>query len=158
MVKIGVNSNKNMDNLFKEYEKIFSQTPEVEGQEETKPKKERVYEYSPFALQDAIGEKNVKKAWIEYEKLRLSGIEAEDLIHKIISKVRDMAFIGSGASKEDLGIKSDFPYNKSKKDLKNWKIEELKNFYTKLVAIYHRSRMESGQELDIALEKTLLFL
>ncbi|MFA6269640.1 MAG: hypothetical protein WC657_00305 [Candidatus Paceibacterota bacterium] len=146
-----------MDNLFKEYEKIFSQTPEVEG-DEKKPKKERVYEYSPFALQDAIGEKSAKKAWIEYEKLRFSGIEAEELIHKIISKVKDMTLIDLGASKEDLGIKSDYPYNKSKKDLKNWQPEDLKIFYTKLIEAYHRSRMESGNELDIALEKALLFL
>lgn len=146
-----------MDNLFKEYAGVFEAEIAKENTE-SKEKKARVFDFSPFALQDAIGEKNVKKAWIEYEKLRLSGIEAEELIHKIISKVRDMALIALGASKEDAGIKSDYPYNKSKKDLKNWKPAELKNFYTKLVEIYHRSRMESGNDLDIALEKILLFL
>ena len=151
-----------MDNLFKEYEKIFSQTPE--GETPTReavggPTKSvgRVYAYSPFALQDAIGERNVKKAWIEYEKLRLSGIEAEDVIHKIICKIKDMTAISLGASKEDLGIK-DYTFNSAKRNLKNWKIEELKNFYTKLIAIYHRARMESGNELNIALEKALLCL
>ena len=39
---------------------------------------------------------------------------------------------------------------------KNWEEKELKNFYTKLVEIYHKSRMESGNELDIAIEKTIL--
>ena len=139
-----------MQNLFKEYEGVYNQ--EVPEKEE---KKEREYAYSPFAIQDAVGERNVKKVWIEYIKLRLSGIEAEDLIHKIISKVRDMVAISQGATKEDLGIK-DYPFSKSKKDLKNWKIEDLKNFYRVLVEIYHRSRMESGNELDVALEKLLL--
>ena len=142
----------NQNNLFKEYEGIF----ELETTEENPGSKERVFSYSPFALQDAIGERNVKKIWIEYEKLRLDGIEVEELIHKIVAKVRDMLAICLGASKEDLGIQKDYPYNKSKKDAKNWKEEDLKTFYTKLVEIYHQARMESGSELGVTLEKILL--
>jgi len=139
------------DSLFKQYKEIFQDETEIQNEKNGISQ----YAYSPFALQDAAGEKNVKKAWIEYTKLRLDGIEAEDLIHKIINKVRDMVAINQGATKEDLGIK-DYPFSKSKKDLKNWKIEDLKNFYTKLVEIYHCSRMEFGNVLDIALEKLLL--
>ena len=146
-------------NLFKEYEEVL--TPALES---INPKKEKIYSYNPFALQDAVGEKSVKKIWIEYEKLRLAGIEAEELIHKIVSKVRDMTAITMGASKEDLAIK-DYPYKKSKRDARNWKEEDLKNLYTKLVKIYHHSRMSADQnnysvgqreELDVAIEKTLL--
>lgn len=137
-------------NLFKEFEDIFKEEESV-----SKEKKERVFDYNPFAMQDAIGERNIKKIWIEYEKLRLAGIEAERLIHNIVSKVKDMMAISLGASKEDLGIKNDYPYNKSKKDLKNWEKEELKNLFTKLIEIYHLSRM-GGDELDTAIEKTIL--
>ena len=139
------------DSLFKQYKEIFQEEIEIQNEKSGISK----YAYSPFAIQDAVGERSVKKVWIEYIKLRLSGIEAEDLIHKIISKVKDMVAINQGATKEDLGIK-DYPFSKSKKDLKNWKIEDLKNFYGVLVEIYHRSRMESGNELDVALEKLLL--
>lgn len=148
-------------NLFKEYKDVFKEAEEIAPKE----KKERVFGYSPFALQDAIGERSAKKTWIEYEKLRFDGIEAEELIHKIISKVRDMLAISLGASKEDLGIKSDYPYNKSKRGLKNWKKEELKNLFTKLIEIYHRSRMGArpndysvgrGDDLDTAIEKAVL--
>jgi DNA polymerase III gamma/tau subunit len=142
-----------MQNLFKEYEGVFK--TETEENTEVKQKKERVFDYSPFALQDAIGERNIKKIWIEYEKLRLAGIEAERVIHNIISKVKDMLAISLGASKEDLGIKNDYPYNKSKRDLKNWEKEELKNLLTKLIEIYHHSRM-GGDDLDLAIEKTIL--
>ena len=50
------------DNLFEEFQEIFSQNPEeTEGLENNdQTKKERVYTFSPFALQDAIGEKNIK--------------------------------------------------------------------------------------------------
>ena len=123
-------------NLFKEYEGVF-QTENVEENSDTKQKKERVYAYKSFALQDAIGEKSAKKVWIEYQKLRLAGIVAEELIFNIVSKIRDMLVIKSfGAQK--------------------WKEEDLKKFYTKLVEIYHRSRMEEGRDLDIAIEKTIL--
>lgn len=140
------------NNLFKEFEGLFKDNDEKNPE---KKKGNFEYAYSPFALQDAIGGKSAKAAWIEYEKLKFAGIEAEELIHKIISKAKDMTAIAMGATKEDLGIQKDYPYNKSKRDAKNWKEAELKNFYTKLVEIYHRSRM-GGEELDVSLEKALL--
>jgi len=124
--------------------------------EDLREKKGIEYNFSPFALQDAVGERNAKHAWIEYIKLANSGIEAEEIAPKVINKMRDMISINKGASKEDLGIKSDFPYNKSKRDLKNWKIEAAEKFYTKLISIYHEARSSGGIELSIALEKELL--
>lgn len=112
-------------NLFKEYEGIFDgETPTLEEVGGPTKSVGRVYAYKPFALQDAIGEKSAKKIWIEYQKLRLAGIIAEELIFNIINKIKDM--------------------------------EDLKKVYTKLVEIYHRSRMEEGRDLDIAIEKTIL--
>jgi DNA polymerase III gamma/tau subunit len=137
-----------MKNLFGEDEKVQTEEKEIKSKKAT-------FGYSPFALQDAIGEKNVKKIWLEYEKLRLSGIEAEELIHKIISKVRDMLAISQGASKQDLGIEKDYPYDKSKRDARNWRISELENLYSRLVKNYHEIRMIGG-DLDLDLEKTLL--
>ncbi len=143
----------NQGNLFKEYRGVFSEN-EAEEKEEPKEKSGLPYAYSPFALQDAIGARDVKKTWLEYQKLILSGIEAEELVHKVISKVRDMSAISKGASATSLGIK-EYPYTKSKKDLKNWKPENLQNFYEKIVSIYHLSRL-GGENLETALEKALL--
>jgi hypothetical protein len=141
------------NNLFKEYKGIF-EAEEARENSNSKEKKERTFGYSPFALQDALGERSAKKAWIEYQKLRLAGIEEEELIHKIVSKIKDMAAIIMGAGKEELGLK-DYPYNKSKRDSRNWGKEELEKLYTKLVEIYHNSRIR-GDNLDVAIEKTLL--
>lgn len=158
-ISILISSSKNVfiveSNLLKTDLEIF----ESKGVEiiDLREKKEKEWGYSPFALQDAIGERNIKNIWVEYQKLRQLGIESEDLIHKVMSKVRDMNAILKGATKEDLAIKSDFPFNKSKRDLKNWKPADLENFYTKLVSIYHESRM-GVEELDLALEKALLSL
>jgi len=89
-----------MNSLFKQYEGAFFE--EAEG---SKNKTKKIFGYKPFALQDAIGEKSIKNIWIEYQKLRFSGIEAEELIHNIVSKIRDMTAIMMGAAKEDLGLK-----------------------------------------------------
>ncbi len=139
-------------NLFKQFENLFKAE---EIGEEKKPF-QKTYDYSPFALQDTIGMADNKRAWIEYQKLKFLGIEDEELIHNIVSKVRDMALISMGATVSDLGIK-EYPYNKSKKDLKNWKEEKLFKFYEKLISLYHESRM-GGESLDTALEKAILKL
>jgi hypothetical protein len=141
----------NQENLFKEYKDVFKE--ESEDKPDAK-KQERFFAYSPFALQDAIGERSAKKTWIEYEKLRFQGIEADELVYKIISKIKELTAISLGASAVDLGLK-DYPYNKSKRDLKNWKLENLKDFYTKLIFAFHESRM-GKVELDTVLEKLLL--
>lgn len=140
-----------MDSLFKQYEGVFDEREALKN-------KNTGFEYafSPFALQDAIGEKNIKKIWIEYQRLRLGGIEAEEIVHKIINKVRDVLAIKLGADKEDLNIKNDYPYQKSKKDAQNWNERDLNFFYTNLVGVYHLSRIESGSNLDVALEKLIL--
>lgn len=122
-----------------------------------KIEKKMEYDFSPFALQDAIGLKSAKNAWIEYQKLRQLNIEAEEICPKIVNKLRDMLAISKGAKKEDLGIKSDFPYNKSKKDLKNWTAPYLEELYKKSIQLYHDSRMY-GRDLDSSLEKMLLSL
>ena len=139
-------------NLFKQFENLFKIE---ENQEEKKPF-QKIYNYSPFALQDAVGLADNKGAWIEYQKLKFLGIEDEEIIHNIINKVRDMVFISKGAVVSDLGIK-EYPYNKSKKDLKNWKGEKLVDFYEKLISLYHDSRA-GGESLDIALERAILKL
>ena len=144
-----------MQSLFKEYENVFKEEKESL---ETPKSSEKVFGYSSFALQDAIGERSVKKVWLEYQKLKAEDVLAEEIVHSMIKKMKDLSAINLGASKADLAIVKDYPYQKSKGHLKNWSTEKLKIFYTKLIKIYHESRMEGGENLDIALEKAILNL
>lgn len=142
----------NQDSLFKQYKGIFKEGEEEEKNAENKNGFE--FAYNPFHLQDAIGEKSAKKAWIEYQKLKADGIETDELIHKILNKARDMLAAKRGATAKDLGLK-DFPFGKSKKDSKNWEDKDLEDFYTELVSVFHESRMGRA-ELGVALEKIIL--
>lgn len=138
-----------MESLFREYEGLFK---EKEKKDETETP--FVYAYSPFALQDAIGAKDIKKTWIEYQKLKMQEVSSEELIYKIINKVREMLAIKKGADKESLNIKKDFSFNKSKIHSKNWKDPDLESFYTKLIIAFHKSRQ--GENLEVSLEKLIL--
>lgn len=142
----------NQDNLFKQYKETLKEGGEEEKSAENKNGFE--FTYNPFRLQDAIGEKNAKKAWIEYQKLKADGIEADELVHKILNKARDVLAAKRGAIAKDLGLK-DFPFSKSKKDSKNWEDKSLEDFYTELIFVFHESRM-GRVELDVALEKIIL--
>lgn len=139
-------------NLFKQYEGVFEEISEKAPK--AAAKKESFFGLNAFALQDAVGEKSAKKSWIEYQKLRFEGGEAEEIIYKIVSKVSGLSALAKGASKEELGV-SDYPFSKLKKDLKNWKPEELESLHRRLVTAFHLSRM-GGDELDLAIEKILL--
>ena len=147
--------------LFKEYKGVFDTETE-----ELSVKKEFVYSWSPFVLQDAVGEKDIKKIWIEYRRVLDSGVSTEEIFHKITSKVRDMLGILQGLTKEDLDIKSDYPYNKSKQHSKKWSLKELKYFYQKLVFTYHKVRLPKerdnldyfSNDLEISLEILILSL
>lgn len=149
------------NSLFKEFEGIFE-----EKELPKKEKKGRFFAYNPFPLQDAVGEKDPKKSWIEYTKLIFSGVEPDELIHKIISKVREMVFINLGVSAEDLEVKP-YTFSKSRSHAKNWNKMELRKAYEDLVSIYHRQRLGIGRglsfdysryNLETALEKFLLSL
>ncbi len=139
-------------NLFKEYEGVFDEWQE-EGEEVKEGRKKEAY--NPFAIGDAVGKKSPKESWIEYIVARLQGAEAEELHARAVSKVRDI--IIASKEKQESTSMHPFVYKKAKWDMKNWKEGELEKTYSKLVEIYHESRM-GGEELDIALEKLLLTL
>lgn len=141
-------------NLFKQYKGVFDEWVEIEDGVSTKEKRKKEV-YNPFAIADAIGNKSSKESWIEYTIAKIQGAEPEELHARVIGKVRDI--IIANKEKQENTSMHPFVYKKAKWDAKNWKEDELKKTYSKLVEIYHESRM-GGEELDIAMEKILLGL
>ncbi len=137
---------------IKFFEKAGATILDLEEKTATKSKWRSEAGKNPFAIADAVGKRSPKEAWIEYIKSREDG-EPEEIHGRIIGKVRDI-LNANNMTAEESGMHP-FVYRKAKMDMKNWKESDLKNFYTRLVALYHNSRM-GGEELDIALEKELL--
>ncbi|HEY4515984.1 MAG TPA: hypothetical protein VJH67_02225 [Candidatus Paceibacterota bacterium] len=143
---------KEMIEVFEKVEaKIFDLREEKKNSWQKKGKE--VAGYSPFALGDAVGKGSAKEAWIEYVKARGFGVGPEELHSRVWGKVRDM-IASETALPEEIGIHP-FVHKKAKADLRNWPKLKLQNFADSLVAIYHLARM-GGEDLDVALEKTLL--
>ncbi len=109
--------------------------------------------YNPFAIADAVGKRSAKEAWIEYIKSRENNNEPEEIHGRVVGKVRDI-LIAETVAAEESGMHP-FVYRKAKMDLKNWPEDSLQNFYTRLVSLYHNSRL-GGEDMDVALEKELL--
>jgi hypothetical protein len=156
------------DVLFEEFSHVFSQENSEEIVDDIQTKqKVRQFRYSPFALQDAIGEGDKKKMWIEYRVLVMDGIPVDELYFKIIDKARDMLAVKRGLDQGDLSIKHNFVWSKTLAHAKKWDEEKLEKFYGDLVQIYYRTRMGAeqnvfagfaDQDMEIALEKTFLRL
>src|SRR3989344_548804 len=136
--------------LFKEYAGAFNEAEDL-----NLPKKNGVTKPKPnfFILPYAVGKRDAKEAWLQYTKARINGAEAEMLHAGIVGKARDM-LLAQKASALELGLHP-FVYSKAKAYFRNWKGEELQNFYDSLVFVYHDARM-SGVDLDTAIEKALL--
>lgn len=110
--------------------------------------------FNRFAITDALGRRSKKETWVILQKGLLGEIPAEELHGILFWQVKSMLLAASSKSAAEAGL-NPFVYNKALSFSKNFTEEELKNFSSKLVTIYHESR-RGGDELPIALEKFVL--
>ncbi len=149
----------NSDNIFifldgvlaKPILKAFNKLAKI--QEFILAKKLPKEEFNIFAFSDSFGARNKKNSWINYNKAKLQGAEAEQIHGILFWTVKNM-ILARESSKENSGLNG-FVYSKAKKYALNYSGDELNNFASKLVDIYHDARV-GKIELDIALEKFVL--
>ena len=128
-----------------------------EVEEEERPlvdKKGR--EFNIFALTDAIGARDKKRAWILYQEALGAGLSAEEIFFKIVWQVKTLLLASKTKSLLETDMKP-FSYSKAKSYLKNFKPNELEKLSEDLVVGYHRARQGKG-ELETFVEKILLGL
>src|SRR3989339_409942 len=122
------------------------------------PKKKEILPNN-FAIADAIGIKDKKNIWVEFEKARRGGRAMEEL-HGTIFWAFKSLYMCSTMEKEDAlasGMK-DYTFRTYKNYSKNYLAHELEGKLTQLKEIYHESRRAGGVDLEIALERFLLGL
>jgi len=111
-----------------------------------------------FAITDAIGARDKKAAWVEFEKVRRQGAAMEEVHGTIFWAVKSM-YIAATATKEEAiatGMK-EFTYRTYLNFAKKYLVSELKEKLGELKEMYHRAHRGEG-ELDVALESFLLKL
>ncbi len=111
-----------------------------------------------FAIADAVGNRDKKKAWVEFEKLRRRGASMEEVHGTIFWAVKSMYLVAILPKEEALntGMK-EFTYRNYQNFAKKFLVPELKTKLAELKEMYHRAHRGEG-ELDIFLEEFLLHL
>jgi hypothetical protein len=129
---------------------------QAEEDEEKLPLDKKGHEFNIFALTDALGARDKKRAWILYQQALGAGISAEEVFFKIVWQVKSMLIALKTKSINETDMKP-FPYSKAKLFLKNFKFEELEKLSEDLVISYHKARQGVG-EIETSIEKLLLGL
>ena len=128
-----------------------------EVEEDEKPLLDRKgREFNIFALTDALGARDKKRAWILYQEALGAGLSAEEIFFKIVWQVKSLLIASKTKNVTETDMKP-FPYSKAKSFLKNFSTSELQNLSEALVIGYHRVRRGEG-ELETFVEKILLGL
>lgn len=124
------------------------------AQEFANGKAAKKVEFDRFALSDALGRRSKKDAWVLLQKSLDAGGVPEEIHGMLFWQVKSMILAASAKTAGVAGL-NPFVFRKSLSFAKNFTEEELKNFSSRLVSIYHEAR-RGGDELGIALEKFVL--
>lgn len=113
-------------------------------------------EFNIFSLADAVGERNSLKSWTLYRQAIDSGIEPENIIGTLFWQVKSIILATKTKSATEAGL-SPFVFSKAKKSAGNYSIEELNQFSTSLITIYHDAH-RGMVNAEFAVEKLMLGL
>jgi DNA polymerase III delta subunit len=117
-------------------------------------------EYNPFAICDAIAEKNKLKAWILLQKAIMAGVSAEEVFWKVNWQVKNLLLIKKLSQTPRIDIVKEsglhpFVVKKNLWSIKNFSEEELINFSSQLVNLYHNTR-RGLTDFEVGLERLLI--
>lgn len=112
--------------------------------------------FASFALADAFGRRDKKKAWAVFHEEIAKGSAAESLHGMLFWQIKNMLLADSCSLEECVraGMKP-FVFGKAKSAAKNFSGEELRALSARVVSLYHRAHEGSG-DLEIATEQFIL--
>lgn len=111
-------------------------------------------EFNFFTLTDALGARDKKRLWVNYERAIMGDNLPERLHSLLFWQVKAMLSAINSKSAVEAGL-NPFVYKKSLGFAKNFTKKELINLSSELVRIYHDAR-RGKIDFDIALERLIL--
>lgn len=118
---------------------------------------ERKDNYNVWALADAIGERNRKKAWVLLQEAFMRGAVPEEVHGMVYWQVKNIALVkGTEGGAQPEGMKP-FVFNKTQRFARNYSSDEILRLSRSCNDLYHCAH---GGEIDFAmgLEKLVLTL
>lgn len=109
---------------------------------------------NPFVLAGALSDKDRRTLWFLLCAAKAKGQAAEALIGILWWQLKTLRLAATTSTAAEAGLK-DFPYNKAKRALRNFKPGELERLSLSLLELYHAGH-KGEQDIDLALEEWVL--
>jgi DNA polymerase III delta subunit len=109
-----------------------------------------------FKLCDALVRKDKRLLWMYLQEVQAEGISTEEIVGVLWWQFKTLRLAAVTKTAAEAGMK-DFPYNKAKKALGNFKPGEIETLSRSLLTLYHDGH--AGKcDVDLALEEWVLRL
>ena len=115
-----------------------------------------VERFNVFALAELLAQKDKRNLWVKLCDAKAAGIPTEEIVGILWWQLKALRLALQTSSASEAGMK-DFPYNKSKRALSNFKEGELERLSHSLIALRHDGHLGKC-DIDLALEKWVLTL
>ncbi|MEZ4103861.1 MAG: hypothetical protein R3B60_01090 [Candidatus Paceibacterota bacterium] len=117
-------------------------------------KKTATDRFNAFSMADALSRKDKRLLWVLFQEAKRNKLATEEIIGVLWWQLKTMRLAKLTKTATEAGIK-DFPYNKAKRALSNFKEGELENISAKLLQLYHDGHA-GRRDIDLALEEWML--
>ena len=112
--------------------------------------------FNPFLMADAFLRKDKRALWLLLEEAKKNDLPAEEIIGVLWWQIKTLRLAILTKTATEAGVK-DFPYNKAKKAINNFKPGEVEALALSLLTLYHAGH--AGEcDIDLALESWALRL
>ncbi len=109
-----------------------------------------------FAVADAFGNRDRKRAWLLYHDARRDEIPAEEAFWKFAWKIKTLLMVETAKVGDVLPLKP-YPLAQARGQVKKYKSGELARLSSRLIHLYHDAR-RGLTDFDFALERLILEL
>jgi hypothetical protein len=110
--------------------------------------------FNVFKMAEALSRKDKRSLWVLLCEAKRNGLSAEEITGTLWWQLKTMRLASLTSSAEEAGVK-DFPYNKAKQTLRNFKDGELEALSFSLMNLYHDGH-KGKRDIDMALEEWVL--
>ena len=107
-----------------------------------------------FRMAEAISLRDKKTLWILLCEAKQAGLASEEIIGTLWWQLKTLRIAAVTKSAEEAGMK-DYPYNKAKRALRNFKAGELEELSSSLLSVYHDGH-GGVRDIELGLEEWVL--
>ncbi|HMO77593.1 MAG TPA: hypothetical protein PKA42_00360 [Candidatus Paceibacterota bacterium] len=117
-------------------------------------KKDPTARFNAFGLADAFARKDKRSLWLLLEEAKRNNLSSEEIIGTLWWQLKALRLAEVTKNAAEAGLK-DFPYQKAKRALRDFKPGEIEAKARKLLTLYHEGH-RGESDLELALEEWVL--